>query len=450
MTSPYLRLLFLVLLAACTPEKSSTSPPSASTPPGRRATIAEIEAEIKRNIEENTAAGDGYFYVNDRGREYRMKLVRVHTEFLSALGPESSFACVDLVEVSGDVYDVDFFMSGKPGAMTVTETSVHKLNGKPYYAWKQRPDKTWYRLPMKDAGPGLLGVIEGTDAFEFQYRAWIPAITTRAKMWIPVASSDAYQEVETVSVLAPGNHRMIRDDRYNNAILFTELGPEQSGDSVSITYRVRRLERGAVADRSAPSPQDLAPDIMVPVGGRFRDIALKAIKGRDNDDLMKARALYDHVIDNMRYMKYGDFGRGDSNYACDNKTGNCTEFHSLFISLARSIGIPARFAVGAAIPSERDYGGIDGYHCWAEFRAEGKWWPVDISEANKYTTLATYYFGHHPANRFEFSKGRDLRMNPSPASGPVNFLAYPLFEEGGKVARVRTSFTFNRSPKKAS
>ncbi|MBK6404399.1 MAG: hypothetical protein IPF66_04800 [Holophagales bacterium] len=30
---------------------------------------------------------------------------------------------------------------------------------------------------------------------------------------------------------------------------------------------------------------------------------------------------------------------------------------------------------------------IDGYHCWAEFWAEGKWWTVDISEADKYTAL---------------------------------------------------------------
>ncbi|WP_332910143.1 transglutaminase-like domain-containing protein [Algoriphagus boritolerans] len=72
-------------------------------------------------------------------------------------------------------------------------------------------------------------------------------------------------------------------------------------------------------------------------------------------------------------MKFGDFGRGDSNYACDSKTGNCTEFHSFFISLARSVNIPARFAIGASIPSDRNEGGIDGYHCWAEFYADGKW-----------------------------------------------------------------------------
>ena len=127
-------------------------------------------------------------------------------------------------------------------------------------------------------------------------------------------------------------------------------------------------------------------------------------------------------------MKYGNYGKGDADYACDSRTGNCSEFHSFFISLARSIGIPARFAIGASIPSERNEGGIDGYHCWAEFYAEGKWWPVDISEGNKYTALATYYFGHHPANRIELSRGRDLKLTPGPVSGPINFLVFPLLE----------------------
>jgi transglutaminase-like putative cysteine protease len=182
----------------------------------------------------------------------------------------------------------------------------------------------------------------------------------------------------------------------------------------------------------------------MPVGGRFAEVAKEATRGRDVNALMKARALYDYIIDNMRYMKYGNYGKGDANYACDIRTGNCSEFHSFFISLARSSGIPARFAIGASIPSERNEGGIDGYHCWAEFYAEGKWWPIDISEANKYTALATYYFGHHPANRMEFSRGRDLQVEPGPASGPINFLAYPLLEINGQEVIAKTTFSFKR------
>ena len=109
--------------------------------------------------------------------------------------------------------------------------------------------------------------------------------------------------------------------------------------------------------------------------------------------------------------------------------------------------IPARFAIGASIPSERNEGAIDGYHCWAEFYTDGNWWPVDISEGDKCSSLSTYYFGHHPANRIELSRGRDLVVEPGPASGPINFLAYPVLEIAGKTANVkRVEFSFNRTP----
>ena len=410
----------------------------------RKVSIEEIELGIKTFIEKKTEENGGYFHVRDRGQDFRMKLVRVHTEYLANLGPKSHFACVDLADESGDVYDVDFFLNGEPGAMDVTETSVHKLNGKPYYAWKQRKDKTWIRVPVKDASTRLLGVIEGSDSFEFFYRVELPEIKEDAKMWIPIATTDNYQSVEITSMKIPGEYKLLKDKEFNNTILYFEPRPLQSQKTIEIAYKVKRLEKGPRDETEPVDGRYLADNLLMPVGGRFAEVAKEATRGRDNTSLLKARALYDYIIDNMRYMKYGTFGKGDANYACDMRTGNCTEFHSFFISLARSSGIPARFAVGASIPSERNEGGIDGYHCWAEFYAEGKWWPIDISEANKYTALATYYFGHHPANRIEFSKGRDLNIEPSPASGPINFLAYPLLEINGREAATKTTFSFKR------
>jgi transglutaminase-like putative cysteine protease len=187
------------------------------------------------------------------------------------------------------------------------------------------------------------------------------------------------------------------------------------------------------------------PEQRVPVNDEFRAIASEVLEGKQQNDLVRARALYDHTIDRMRYMKFGEgYGQGDAVRALDAPTGNCTDYHSYFIALARASAIPARFAIGAAVPSERDDGGIDGYHCWAEFYAEGQWWPVDISEADKYTALATYYFGHHPANRVELSRGRDLIVEPGPVSGPINFLAYPVLEVAGKPVAIKPQFGFRR------
>lgn len=439
--------LFVVFTALLACNSAPKEEQKVVAPVGPKVEIAEIEAGIKAFIDKTTAENDGFFPVKDENNDLKMKLVRVHTEYLSNLGPSRHFACVDLVDVSGDVYDVDFFMEGEPGNMNVTQTSVHKLNGKPFYSWKQnKEDKTWYKVAVEQSSNNLLGVIEGKDSFEFRYSATVPQLTQSAKMWIPIAQTDPFQQIKVVSIKAPGKQKTLTEKLYNNSILFLELGPEDSGETVEIIYQVERLEKGPF-EADQPNPDlYLASNILMPIGGRFKEIADEAIGSKKSDSqLVQARALYDYIIDNMRYMKFGDFGRGDSNYACDSKTGNCTEFHSFFISLARSVGIPARFSIGASIPSERNEGGIDGYHCWAEFYADGKWWPVDISEANKYTALSTYYFGRHPANRIELSRGRDLIVSPGPASGPINFLAYPLLEIDGKEVKAQSSFSFTRT-----
>ena len=124
-----------------------------------------------------------------------------------------------------------------------------------------------------------------------------------------------------------------------------------------------------------------------------------------SDDLERAKALYDHVIGRMRYDKSGTgWGRGDALYACDARTGNCTDFHAYFIALARSIGIPARFAIGATIPADKNEGHDRRLPLLGGIFADGRWVPVDISEAWKNPKLADYYFGHNPANRFEPTK----------------------------------------------
>lgn len=415
-----------------------------------KVSISEIEAGIKSYIEKETEEGDGYFHLEDGDRELRLKLVRVHTEYLSNLGPDRHFACVDLADEKGDVYDVDFFLEGDPGDMSVTKMSLHKLNGKPFYTWKQRKDKTWHKVDVADASSDLMGVVEGEDEFEFRYEVRLPEITKEAKMWIPIAKSDNYQTVELTALKVPGKKMMLEEEEFDNTVLFLELKPEHSNELVEIVYQVKRKEKGPYTDSTTDPEMYLSSSPRIPVGGRFDTIVNEALEGKeDYSQLMKARALYDYIIDNMSYRKAGKYGTGDANYACDSKGGNCTEFHSFFMSLARTAGIPARFSIGAAIPSERNEGGVDGYHCWAEFYAEDKWWPVDISEGNKYTALATYYFGHHPANRIELSRGRDLKLTPAPASGPVNFLAYPILEVEGEKASAKTTFTFSRSPRKS-
>lgn len=150
--------------------KAGQAAEGASAPPGPNSATAEVQAGIERHIEEQIRLGGGYFKFPFRNKELSLKLVRVHTEYLAKLGPGRYFACVDLADIGGDVYDIDFFLAGDPKAMKVTETTVHKLNGQPFYLWEQQSDRTWHRVPVKEASEGLLGVIRDRDEFEFLYR----------------------------------------------------------------------------------------------------------------------------------------------------------------------------------------------------------------------------------------------------------------------------------------
>ena len=201
---------------------------------------------------------------------------------------------------------------------------------------------------------------------------------------------------------------------------------------------------------SAPAPKNLArflePDRRVPINGRIKELADENTRGKQGT-VEKAHALYDFVFQTVRYDKSGTgWGRGDSLWVCDAKHGNCTDFHSLFISLARAEGIPARFEIGFPVSNGTE-GTIPGYHCWAQFFVNGIGWvPVDISEAWKDPRKHDYFFGSVDANRVQFSVGRDLTLKPKQDGSPLNFFIYPYVEVDGKLFEgISKKFSFQEA-----
>ena len=113
----------------------------------KRVSTADISAGIKTNIETETKkSSDSKFHVKHEGQDLALDLIRVHDDRLSDLGGGKYFACVDMKGTDGKTYDIDFFLTGEPGKMKVTETSVHKIDGKPLYNWKEENGK-WHKVP---------------------------------------------------------------------------------------------------------------------------------------------------------------------------------------------------------------------------------------------------------------------------------------------------------------
>jgi transglutaminase-like putative cysteine protease len=214
---------------------------------------------------------------------------------------------------------------------------------------------------------------------------------------------------------------------------------------------VTRRENAGRAEKLSPAERSeyLKAEPLVPLDGPVLALAREAVRGK-RTVAEKARAIYAKVTALVRYDKSGTgWGRGDALYACDARAGNCTDFHALIIGMARSQGIPARFAIGFSIPAARGTGEIAGYHCWAELYVDGVWIPIDSSEASKALAagrpeLKDYFYGHHDADRVELSRGRHLTLSPPQKGGPINFFIYPYAEADGKpLTTVEREFRYS-------
>jgi uncharacterized protein (TIGR03000 family) len=276
-----------------------------------------------------------------------------------------------------------------------------------------------------------------------------------ANVWLPLPPNNAEQSAVIQQIKIPGVFLVNKDKLYNNTILHFTAQANDKGEvpfEVVIKASRKEVKTDAQANITVKAAEDsslidrfLKPDAMVPIAGKPLDL-LKDQK-LPGDQFAAAKVLYDVVNGHMKYSKEGKgWGRGDSEWACDSKFGNCTDFHSLFISMARGNKIPSKFEMGFPIPDKHGEGEIKGYHCWAWFMPAKKGWvPVDISEANRNPDLKEYYFGNLTENRLQYTTGRDIELVPKQSGPPLNFFIYPYAEVDGQpypAEKIVRSFSF--------
>jgi transglutaminase-like putative cysteine protease len=300
---------------------------------------------------------------------------------------------------------------------------------------------------------------ENQRHFSFHYTFSVKNVSPgeRVRIWIPLSHSDAFQDVKVTSKSGDLKMKEVHQPEYDNEVLYAESSKADKDEyKFSVEYDVVRREHVVLINgkpvTDAPfaktSQGELArflqADRLVPVSGLPAQLAAQETKG-STTQLEKAKDIYEYVFRTMKYDKTGTgWGHGDTLWACDSKHGNCTDFHSVFISMARAEKIPARFEIGFPLPSDKHSAEIPGYHCWAEFYLNSTGWvPVDISEAWKHQEKHDYFFGAHDVNRMQFTQGRDLKLAPLQEGPPLNYFVYPYVEIGGKeYPNVSIAFSF--------
>ena len=299
-----------------------------------------------------------------------------------------------------------------------------------------------------------MGDTNSARVFDFTYAVEADALPTDEviDLYFPLPVQDDRQELldETLQSSHPG--KVMQEAAHGNRYYHVQrLAGDDSPVITSFTWRVRREEAKATAAPDADGQTlatYLAPNRLVPVGHEVLEPILKEIHAlrKSGSPADTSRAIYDWIVDNVEYKKVGTgWGNGDTFWACSERYGNCTDFHALFIALARTEGIPARFEIGFPVPMDKESGDIGGYHCWVQFYLpESGWVPIDASEAAKHPEMRELYYGSHPANRVHFSTGRDLLLSSATQTQPLNYFIYPYVEVAGKpwAKKVAAQFSF--------
>ena len=124
--------------------------PPKKTEKAKEYSTADLEKAIKAEVAEKSKETNGAFelYDPELKKTWSLKLDKVHTDRLSKLSEDTYFACVDMTDADGKTIDVDFFLKSKDGKLEMTDTTVHKIEGKPRYNWEEK-DGLWKRVPVK-------------------------------------------------------------------------------------------------------------------------------------------------------------------------------------------------------------------------------------------------------------------------------------------------------------
>lgn len=116
----------------------------------KKVSTDDIDKAIREHIEKAAKASGGKFEVKDDvlKKTWDLELVKVHKDKLQSLADGRYFACVDFKAPDGTMVDVDFFMKKAGDDLKVTDTTVHKINGKARYNYQEK-DGVWVRVAEK-------------------------------------------------------------------------------------------------------------------------------------------------------------------------------------------------------------------------------------------------------------------------------------------------------------
>ena len=276
------------------------------------------------------------------------------------------------------------------------------------------------------------------------------------KLWIPYPLSDASQTISTLTV--QGNHDtagIYRDPASTAVYLYATWETVPEKPVLTLSFHLTQTDRSQTIHEPSDDryPMEMARYLestpYLPADAmEMQRIATQATQGKSGT-LARARAIYDWVVNNtFRDPVVKGCGLGDPSRtlnACKGG-GKCADLSSVFVTLARAAGIPARDVYGLRLSTPADGDITSAFHCWAEFYLPDTGWVmVDPADVRKMMLVHHLDLEEAQGWREFFWAGDDLFrvvlekesrgvvLQGAHPNTPLNYFMYPQAQVDGKA-----------------
>jgi transglutaminase-like putative cysteine protease len=304
-------------------------------------------------------------------------------------------------------------------------------------------------------------------SYRLTYQVDLPGDGNKARLWLPLPDSDDTPYQFTQGNIWKGNPDIAKFENIPGTAspMFYAEWRHGGPRTVTVSSVVKTTDRSvdlttykekAGAAIPADAKHYLHATKHLPLDGIVRKTALSIVKEANaQTPLQKAHAIYNWVVDNSyRDPNARGCGRGDikSMLESGNLGGKCADLNTLFVGLARAVGVPARDNYVIRIDesaSHKTLGQVGdvttAQHCRPEFYLAGLGWvPVDPADVRqlaldeglaignaRVVALRNKLFGSWEMNWVAFNHARDVRLAKDSVIGELPFFMYPEAEVAG-------------------
>jgi len=181
----------------------------------------------------------------------------------------------------------------------------------------------------------------------------VPDGAQRLRVWVALPQdNDPAQQVRDLKIEAPYAYRIERDSEGSRVLYLEAANPKDKELTIVETFGLTRREIRDQVDASKARPltdadrarfaKYLEANKHVVIDSEIKKLA-DEIVGNETNPVLAARKLYDWVLENVEYWVKDPKNKkaslvGSTSYCLTFRTGNCTDFESLWASLARAAG----------------------------------------------------------------------------------------------------------------